>query len=444
VRFSDLEGASVGVWGAGREIRSFASQLKRRLSTSRITVVAFDSPPSGAEVEAISGGARVAIGDHVAEALAECDVIVRSPGVSIHRPEMVELRERGIPIATATGLWLAERGGREVVGFTGTKGKSTTAALAHHLARAAGRNTALAGNIGVPALDLLDREPLDLIFLELSSYQIADLSNGPETVVITNLYREHLDWHKSERVYREEKLRIFSLPGVRTAVVNARDPDLAQAASSVGRVVLYGEPSSWDCDEAGVRRAGESMVGVEDLPLPGPHNALNLCAALTALEVAGIEPPLPEGLAGFASLPHRLQICGESNGVTWVDDSISTTPESTLAALEAFPDRDVVLLAGGQDRGQDYTGLCTALARRGAAVVGMPTTGERAVAAAHAANVPPERAISAPDLTAAVALARSIARPGSVILLSPAAPSYDHFRNFEERGERFRALATAP
>lgn len=443
MRFSDLEGASVGVWGAGREIRSFAAQLKRRLSAARITVVAFDSPPSGAEVEAIADGARVAVGDRVAEALAECDAIVRSPGVSIHRPEMVKLRERGIPIATATGLWLAEQGGRGVVGFTGTKGKSTTAALAHHLARAAGRNTALAGNIGVPALDLLDREPLDLIFLELSSYQIADLSNGPETAVITNLYHEHLDWHKSERVYREEKLRIFSLAGVRTAVVNARDPDLAQAASGVGRVVLYGEPSGWDCDEVGVRRAGESMIGVEDLPLPGPHNALNLCAALSALEVAGIEPPLPDGLAGFTPLPHRLQVCRESDGVTWIDDSISTTPESTLAALDAFAGRDVVLLAGGQDRGQGYTALGAGLARRGAAVVGIPTTGGRAVDAARAAGVPAERALAAADLADAVSIARDLAAPGGVILLSPAAPSYDHFRNFEERGERFRELSGA-
>jgi len=443
VRFSELEGASIGVWGAGREIRSFASQL-RRLPAAQISVIAFDAPPAAAEVAAIAADARVAVGDEAVEALAGCDAIVRSPGVSIHRPELVELRERGIPIATATGLWLAERGGQGVVGFTGTKGKSTTAALAQHLALAAGSDTALGGNIGIPAIDLLDREPPEAIFLELSSYQIADLDNGPETAVITNLFREHLDWHRSEEVYREEKLRIFRLPGVRTAVVNAREPELVQAASGVENLVLYGEPSGWDCDEAGVRRAGELVIETADLPLPGPHNALNLCAALTALEAAGIDPPLPDGLAGFASLPHRLQACGERDGVAWVDDSISTTPESTLAALEAFAGRDVVLLAGGQDRGQDYTGLGAALARRGAAIVGMPTTGERAVAAARQAGVPPARAVAAADLATAVEAARGIARPGGVILLSPAAPSYDHFRNFEERGDRFRELLAAP
>jgi UDP-N-acetylmuramoylalanine--D-glutamate ligase len=444
VRFSDLEGAAVGVWGAGREIRSFAAQLRRRLPRARISVVAFDSPPGAGEAEAIADGARVVVGPEVVAALAGCDALVRSPGVSIHRPELQELRAGGLPVATATGLWLAEHGSERVVGITGTKGKSTTAALAQHLALSAGRDTVVAGNIGVPALDLLDREDdPELVFLELSSYQTADLEIGPEFAVITNLYREHLDWHRTEAAYREEKLRLFGLPGVRTAVVDARAPELVQAASGAERLALYGDPGGWDRDGAGVRRGGELIVGTAELPLPGPHNALNLCAALTALECAGIEPPLPGGLAGFASLPHRLQPCGERDGVSWIDDSISTTPESALAALAAFPDRDVVLLAGGQDRGQDYAQLGAGLARRGAAVVGMPTTGERAVAAAREAGVPPDRAVAAPDLDAAVELARGIAHPGSVILLSPAAPSYDRFRNFEERGDRFRALREA-
>jgi UDP-N-acetylmuramoylalanine--D-glutamate ligase len=444
VRFSQLKGRSIGVWGAGREVRSLAAQLWR-LPGAEITVVAFDATPDPEALAALGApGARSAVGSEAVEALAGCDVVVRSPGVSIYKPEMQALLAGGTPVTTATALWLAEHGGSGVIGITGTKGKSTTAALACHLARAAGVDAALAGNIGMPALDLLGRDPApELILLELSSYQIADLTSGPEVAVITNLYREHLDWHLTEETYRREKLRIFALPGVRTAVVNARSPELARAAAGVENVVAYGSSPGWDCDEEGLRRAGELVVSAADLPLPGPHNALNLCAALTALDVAGVDPPLPESLAEFASLPHRLQACGERDGVVWVDDSISTTPESTLAALEAFAGRDVVVLAGGQDRGQDYTELGAALARRGAAVVGMPTTGERAVAAALEAGASPERAVTAADLAAAVGRARTIARPGSVILLSPAAPSYDHFRNFEERGERFRELLEA-
>ncbi len=169
--------------GAGREIGSFAAQLARRLPAARIAVVALDTDPDG-DVRATLGvpSARLATGAGVTAALESCDVVVRSPGVSTHRPELCELRATGIPVTTATALWLAERGGRRVIAVTGTKGKSTTAALLAHLARARGQLVGLAGNIGVPALDLLDRPSTELAVVELSSYQIADLETGPEVV----------------------------------------------------------------------------------------------------------------------------------------------------------------------------------------------------------------------------------------------------------------------
>jgi UDP-N-acetylmuramoylalanine--D-glutamate ligase len=441
VRFSELEGAAVGVWGAGREACSFAAQLRRRLPGATIAVVAFDTSPDPAVLEKLGAPqARVVVGPDAGAALASCEVVVRSPGVSIHRPEVRSLREAGTPVTTASALWLAEHGGAGVIGITGTKGKSTTAALTHHLARAAGADSVLAGNIGAPALDLLDRERPELVVLELSSYQIADLETGPDVAVFTSLFREHLDWHGSDQTYRDDKLRLIELPGVQTAVVNARFPELVEGTEAAAQRVLYGLPSGWDADESGVRRGGKTALTTADLPLPGEHNALNVCAALAALECIGVEPPLPEGLADFRPLRHRLEVIGEDDGLLWVDDSISTTPESTLAALAAFGDREVVLLAGGQDRGQDYGALGAALAERGTALVGMPTTGERIVTAARAAGVDAGRALGAEDLQAAVDKARDLAAPGAVLLLSPAAPSYDRYRNFEERGERFRQL----
>jgi UDP-N-acetylmuramoylalanine--D-glutamate ligase len=154
--------------------------------------------------------------------------------------------------------------------------------------------------------------------------------------------------------------------------------------------------------------------------------------------------PLAAALDGFEGLEHRLQKVSEEHGALWVDDSISTTPESALAALASFPDRPLVLLAGGQDRGQDYAALADELARRGAIVIGLPSTGPRLLAAALDAGVPAEQAIPADDLAAAVTAARSNLSPGAVVLLSPAAPSYDHYRDFRERGERFRALVGRP
>jgi len=442
VRFSELEGARVGVWGAGREIASFAGQLQRRLPGARIAVAAFDEPPAGAALSVVEAAQARVVGPEAAlDELAGCDVVVRSPGVSSHRPELRALFAMGTPVTTATSLWMAERGGRAVIGVTGTKGKSTTAALACHLARASGCTAELAGNIGRPALDLLDADPEALAVVELSSYHLADMAAGPEVAVVTNLFAEHADWHGSERAYREDKLRILDLPGVREAVLPARDAELAGAATHAA-TRLFGSPRGWDAAAEGVLFEGRPRLAAASLPLPGAHNALNLCAALAALEAAGVAVgDLESSLAGFSGLPHRLQTVLQRDGVRWVDDSISTTPESALAALASFPDSSLVLLAGGQDRGQDYAGLGSELGRRGAVAIGMPTTGPRLLGAALEAGLPAERALSAEDLADAVALARSHARAGTVVLLSPAAPSYDRFRDFEERGTRFAQLA---
>jgi UDP-N-acetylmuramoylalanine--D-glutamate ligase len=326
---------------------------------------------------------------------------------------------------------------------TGTKGKSTTAALAAHLLSAAGEPAQLAGNIGVPAIDLLDADPGAAVVLELSSYQIADLDVGPQVAVFTNLYREHLDWHGSESAYRGEKLRLLELPGVRVRVLSARDAAL-RAIEPPGEVRRFGAPDGWDISRDGLTLRGQEIVAAAELPLLGMHNALNLCAALAAIEAFGVAvPPLPASLAGFRALPHRLQVVADCDGVLWVDDSISTTPESTLAAMASFPDRELVLIAGGQDRGQDHGELARELARRRATVVGVPSTGGRLVAAAKDAGVGAGRALTTADLAEAVALARSLAGPAGVVLLSPAAPSYDHYRDFEERGRRFAELARA-
>ncbi len=441
MRFSELDGARIGVWGAGREITSLAGQLARRLPAARIAVAAFDEQPSADIAAALqSPGLTVVHGEEITAALAGCEVIVRSPGVSLHRPEMDALRGLGIPVTTGTSLWLSEHGPERVIVVTGTKGKSTTAALAHHLAVAAGEPARLAGNIGIPVLDLLDGEGGALTILELSSYQIADLAAGPEVVVFTNLYPEHVDWHGSHEAYRADKLRILSLPGLRRAVLPARQSELAEMPSIAARI-LYGLPSGWDVSPEGVLERGRLRVSSADLPLPGEHNALNLCAALTGLEAAGVAPPsLPQALEDFHGLEHRLQTVADSAGLTWVDDSISTTPESTIAALASFPGRPIVLLAGGQDRGQDYGELGCRLANIGATVIGLPSTGPRLLESVLEAGSAPSLAVAAEDLPDAVRRARLLACEGAVVLLSPAAPSYDSYRDFTERGRHFRAL----
>lgn len=461
MRFSELEGANVGVWGAGREIASFAQQLARRLPSAQIAVAVFDdSPPHDVRNTLHAPHVRVVDGANAVSALAHCDVLVRSPGVSIHRPQLQALLQANVPVTTATSLWLAERGPERVIGVTGTKGKSTTAALIAHVARAAGLTTQLAGNIGVPALDLLDQPPAQLTVVELSSFHIADLQTGPQLALITNLFREHADWHGSEDAYRAEKLRILGLPGVRVAVVGAREERIARAHPNID-VRCFGMSDGWQPTAHGISLRGQPVLARAELPLHGEHNALNLCAALTALEVMDVPlaalapgsgpggqrepaPALALALSDFRALAHRLETVCVRDGITWIDDSISTTPESALAALASFPGRHVVLIGGGLDRGQDYAELARALAARHATVIGVPSTGSRLVADARQAGVSSHNAIEATDLAAAVESARGLAQTHTVVLLSPAAPSYDHYRDFQQRGEIFRALAASP
>ena len=451
MRFSQLDGLTVGVWGAGVETRSFARQVAARLPRTRIAVLVREERRDAraerertARAPELTEQATIVGADRAVEALRACDVLVRSPGVSIHRPELRALAAHGLPVVTPTGLWMEERGGRNVIGVTATKGKSTTASLIAHLVLNAGRPAQLGGNIGQPALDLLDTDERDLAVIELSSYQIADLTVGPEVAVASNLYPEHLTWHLTVEAYRRDKLRLLALPGVRRCVLNATSPEVMAAPRAVEEVLTFGEPPGWYVTAEGdvARGEGEVHVAAGTLTLTGRHNALNVCAAATALEAVGIPVrSLAGALADFEPLAHRLQIVHEAGGVTWVDDSISTEPHAARAAIESFPDRPVVLIGGGYDRGQDYGELGALLAERGAGVLGLPATGTRLVEAARAAGVPAERVRMMDGLPEAVAAARAIATADTVVLLSPAAPSFTTHPSYEARGDHFRDLA---
>ncbi len=400
MKFSELDGRSVALWGLGRETRALRGQLEARLPGARIVAVVDDETPA----------------ERTRAALARADVLVRSPGVSIYKPLIHEARTGGLPVVTATGLWLAERGGQRVIGVTGTKGKSTTATILAHLLREAGVPVELAGNIGRPVIELLDLDPDTWVVLELSSYQIADLEVGPEVALLTNLSREHTDWHGSEERYRADKLRLFELRGVRAAVRP------------------LGDRGGW-----------QPVVAPEQIPLRGAHNAQNVAAAVAAIRAAGLPlAKLPEALQGLEGLPHRLQtVHVDEHGVEWVDDSISTTPASAVAAVAAFPGRQLVLIAGGADRVQDYGPLAQTLAARAEPtwLVVLPDTGQEIAVAAAVGGFAAARMSTAGDMREATRLARGLAAPGAVILLSPAAPSFNAYRDFEERGDHFAALA---
>jgi UDP-N-acetylmuramoyl-L-alanine---L-glutamate ligase len=428
VRFSGLDGKSIAIWGTGRETTAFRIQLEQRLPATEIAAVIDDDTPR----------------EYVHSVLQGVDVLVRSPGVSIYKPVIQQAISSEVTVTTPTGLWLAERRGKRVIGVTGTKGKSTTATVIAQLLKAT-TAVELAGNIGRAVIELLDLPQETWVVLELSSYQLADLAEGPEVAVITNLYKEHTDWHGSEQQYRADKLRIFGLPGTKAAVYPLGDPEVELAALTLKTTVTFADPGSWHLTQAGIERGDALVLRRHEIPLRGEHNALNVATALAAVEAAGLDrPELPGALAGLQPLPHRLQtVHTTANGTEWVDDSISTTPESTIAALEAFGERPVVLIAGGQDRGQDHEQLAEVIAKRRAptTLITLPDTGAGLAEAVRAHAHAQIRMSTAGDMRDATDQAAALVQAGGVVLLSPAAPSYNAFKNFEQRGDAFAEFA---
>lgn len=438
MRAADLGGKRIGVWGLGREGRAAIALLRRHHPSLPITLL--DDEGDGAAAASLGPGVTRAFGAAAIEdSLESLDVVVKSPGVSLYRREILEARARGVRFTSLLNLWFAEPHGAKTVCVTGTKGKSTTAALIAHLLRALGREVALAGNIGV-ALDELAASA-DVVVIEVSSYQAADFDGLCDIAVLTSLYPEHLDWHGSLDNYYRDKLNLLG---------HARRPVIAKEVAARA-LPLAAAPVLFD-DEGAVHSEGalvydgRHLIGEIANPyLARPHNRSNLCAALSVVRICGGD--LSRALAAaslFAGLPHRQQELGEVGGVLVVDDSISTTPESALAALGVYAGRDITLILGGYDRGIDYEKLVARLAEGAAgAVICLGASGGRIYEALAQARFRGalERAAS---MREAADLALRLTPPGGVVLLSPAAPSYGQYRDFIERGRDFAAKIGVP
>jgi UDP-N-acetylmuramoylalanine--D-glutamate ligase len=436
--WSDLSGARVGVWGLGRE--GHANLRKLRALGVVEPVLVDDHPPTDA-----SGQHVLATGDGGLAALEQCDVVVKTPGLSRYRPEVTQLAALGIPVVGGLGLWLADRdqaGLRRIVCATGTKGKSTTASVIGHLLTGLGYRCLVAGNIGVVPYDPAVEGDFDYWVIEVSSYQATDLSCSPPVVAVTSLHPDHLDWHGGVEQYYRDKLSMCSLPGAELTVANG-DSDLLRQREN-----LLGPRVEWVCADD-----DPAADWMEPLGLLGRHNRRNALIArccLVALGVPGAADDTKLGAAAenYQPLPSRLTAVRTLAGVTFVDDSLSTNVLPTLAALEAFEGRRVALIVGGHDRGIDYAPLAAGLVARAEPTLALtiPESGPRIRAQLEqaAANLAPAwpapafaGAKDCPDLEAAVATGFRWARPDGVVLLSPAAPSFGQFRDYRDRSEAF-------
>ncbi len=433
MRLAELAGRRVGVWGHGREGRA---AVRAALTAGAAEVVVVDAVPPTDLPPGARAGADVA-------ALAACDVVFRSPGISPYREDARALAAR-TTLTSGTGVALAEFAARDVptLCVTGTKGKSTTSALAAVVLTTAGRPAVHAGNIGTPLLDvLLDgvvAEDTSLV-VEVSSYQAAAVEGWSGWGAVTSLAPEHLDWHGDVGTYYRDKLHVFAGCGPESVVVSAQARPVAE--QHLDPAVLV--------DPADVVPEAR-LTGFPLERLAGVHNVANLHVALAACVRMGVDldrsaDAVRVAVADFRALPHRLSPVATRDGVTFVDDALSTTPVSVRAAIDAFAGQQVTLIAGGQDRGLDYTDLAATVVACGGTVqvLTIPDTGARfaadlrAAAAAAGVDAPVTETGSLAD---AVAEALRTARPGGLVLLSPGAPSYNRFRNYEELARTYEQI----
>lgn len=428
----------IGVWGYGREGQAVLRFLLAQHPRAAVTVLLDERVY---DLDLPTGVALLA-GDSAGEAIAggTFDVIVKSPGISLRRKVIADAIAAGTRVTSSTNIWLEANGTAGTIGVTGTKGKSTTSTLILHMLRAAGRDAKLLGNAGTAAIG--EPPAVDHTILELSSYQTADLTRAPALVVVNNLYPEHVPWHGSVEAYYADKLRLATIDPSVPVVLNYRDAEIRKRLGDRLNVTWFNDGQGYTAVGGSLSYQGRLVALTGAVP-KGEHNLSNVAAAASvALMLDALEDPWAIDLGGFATLPHRMEEFAVG-GLTCVDDSISTVPQATMAALSVYAGRPIHLILGGSERGQDHAALPDAIRAAGVASVWLlPDTGRR-MEAEFAGRLDGVAVTPVADLDAAVRGACEMAGEGDVLLLSPAAPSFVQFKSFEERGERFRVLCEA-
>jgi UDP-N-acetylmuramoylalanine--D-glutamate ligase len=436
---SEARGRPVSlIVGLGRTGVSCARHLAARGHELRVTDSRLE-PPGVDELASIAPQARLALGGFEAALLDGADQVVVSPGVSLREPLLAAALARGLDVVGDIELFAREVGGRTVA-ITGTNGKSTVTALLGEIATAARVNVRVGGNLGEPALDLLTGEAADLYVLELSSFQLETTrSLQTEAAVVLNLTPDHMDRYTDLAEYGAAKARIYDQCTV--AVVNLDDELVCRMPRPGQRVTRFSLARS-DADYAlreisgseWLVAAGAPLLPTSELRIAGRHNAANALAALALADACGLPRNAAlDALRRFNGLAHRMNRVAESGGVRWINDSKATNVGATLAAVAGLTG-PLVLIAGGDGKGQDFAPLADAFRDKVRCCILIGRDADQ-LAAALAGPCAIEYARS---LEEAVAVARRVAQRGDTVMLSPACASLDMFRDYVHRGEAFR------
>ena len=451
----EMQGRTVAVIGAGVS----NTPLIRMLLRAGLKVTVCDKATRerlgdlAGELESL--GATLKLGPDYLSQIHTFDVIFRTPGLSPNTPELRRAVEEGSSLTSEMELFFQLCPCR-IIGVTGSDGKTTTTTLISEFLKEAGYNVYLGGNIGKPLLPDVDgMTPEDMAVVELSSFQLMTMEQSPNVAVFTNLSPNHLDYHHTMEEYTAAKLNIFSHQGPDDMAIFNYDNDITRslARQAPGKSVLFSrkqrleegvylrDGAIWLTNEMGSRE----VLPLADIHIPGVHNIENYMAAIAAVDGLVPDKCVRAVAQRFTGVEHRIELVRELDGVKYYNDSIGTSPTRTMACLDSF-DQKLILIAGGYDKGVPFTQLGAEIAKKVKVLV---LTGDTAPAIRAAVEEAPEfadsglRIIQTDDLAGAVAAAHQEASAGDVVVLSPACAAFDQFKNFMERGRVFKELVQA-
>lgn len=445
----ELKGKKILVVGAGKSGLAVSRFLAGKGALAVLTDAKKPEYPGGELARLAEAGVVLVLGGYPEVERENFDMVVMSPGVPLTEEPARSARSRGITLIGE--LELAYSFARApIVAITGTNGKTTTTTLVGEIFKKSGRDTLVGGNIGLPLVAEVERYgPDSVIVAEVSSFQLETIASfKPRVAVILNITPDHLDRHGDMEGYITAKARIFANQDLGDyTVLNYDDPLTARLGEKTGGRAVYF--SRLRVLESGVYvKSGrivtkidsqeEVVCGINEIGIPGTHNLENALAAVAAAKAAGIgNHVIAKGLKEFKGVSHRLEFVAEINGVKYINDSKGTNPDASIKALEAYSE-PVILIAGGKNKGSDFGQFAGVIKERARALVVLGQSAELIAEAARARGF--VNIQKAADFQEAVTLAHRSARPGEIVLLSPACASWDMFKSFEERGNLFKEI----
>ena len=440
----ELENKKILIWGLGAEGREILHFLARRGLDKNICIY----NDSKIDISAEFSQYPAYDGEAIESLLNEVDVVIKSPGVSLYKEEIIKAKERGVKFTSSTDICLSEiraqKPDSKIIAISGSKGKSTSVSALYHILIAQGKKAVLGGNIGVPLIELLDKD-FDYLVAEVSSYQAADLSVSPHIAMFTNLYFVHDKWHHGHENYCRDKLHLIANQQEGDiCFINGRNAELVRHASEYKdkNIVKYNEENGFHAEGKKLYECKTELVDIRDLKLFGDHNLENFAGVFSIINYLGLDvKKAVEALKTFEPLAHRLQNVAVKNGVTFINDSISTAPEAAIGAMKSF-DENIVIISGGEENTQDYTPYAEYIDshQKVKMAITLFQCGPKIATKLREVITRKDMSIvESESLEEAVSLAYFclMKQGGGVVLFSPTSPSFGKYKNFMERGQHF-------